>query len=157
MKVPILTFSSVLMKACLISFCEPQASFSSNCAWFFSIIWKVTLLYFFMSKVIYFAWIGPIKVKIFETFNCLDQISPNSCHFWNNKLFFFSNFASFFSVMRQLLCTFLAKIVYTFNKRSLLKYNFGQINLQFDGLLLSKTYKNLDEKVKKSYVSWHLM
>ena len=28
-------------------------------------------------------------------------------------------------------------------------------NLHFDGLLLSKTYKVLDEKVEKSYVSWH--
>ena len=28
-------------------------------------------------------------------------------------------------------------------------------NLQFDGLLLSKAYKVLDEKVQKSYVSWH--
>ena len=26
-------------------------------------------------------------------------------------------------------------------------------NLHFDGLLLSKTYKDLDEKVQKSYVS----
>ena len=28
-------------------------------------------------------------------------------------------------------------------------------NLSFDGLLLSKAYKYLDEKVKKSCVSWH--
>ena len=28
-------------------------------------------------------------------------------------------------------------------------------NSNFDGLLLSKAYKDLDEKVKKSYVSWH--
>ena len=28
-------------------------------------------------------------------------------------------------------------------------------NLHFDGLLLSKAYKVLDEKVQKSYVSWH--
>ena len=28
-------------------------------------------------------------------------------------------------------------------------------NLHFDGLRLSKAYKNLDEKVQKSYVSWH--
>ena len=28
-------------------------------------------------------------------------------------------------------------------------------NLHFDGLLLSKAYKDLDEKVQKSYVSWH--
>ena len=29
-------------------------------------------------------------------------------------------------------------------------------NLHFDGLVLSKAYKVLDEKVQKSYVSWHL-
>ena len=28
-------------------------------------------------------------------------------------------------------------------------------NLHFDGILLSKTYKDLDEKVQRSYVSWH--
>ena len=28
-------------------------------------------------------------------------------------------------------------------------------NLHFDGLLLSKAYKVLDEKVQKSYLSWH--
>ena len=28
-------------------------------------------------------------------------------------------------------------------------------NLDFDVLLLSKAYKDLDEKVQKSYVSWH--
>ena len=28
-------------------------------------------------------------------------------------------------------------------------------NLHFDGILLSKTYKKLDEKVQKSYISWY--
>ena len=28
-------------------------------------------------------------------------------------------------------------------------------NLHFDGLVLSKAYKVLDEKVQKSYASWH--
>ena len=28
-------------------------------------------------------------------------------------------------------------------------------NLHFDGLVLSKAYNVLDEKVQKSYVSWH--
>ena len=37
---------------------------------------------------IYFALKGPIKVQIFETFECLDQNLPNSCHFWNNKSVF---------------------------------------------------------------------
>ena len=29
------------------------------------------------------------------------------------------------------------------------------VNLHFDELLLSKAYKDLTEKVQKSYVSWH--
>ena len=32
-------------------------------------------------------------------------------------------------------------------------WKFG--NLHFDGILLSKAYKNSDEKVQKSYVPWH--
>ena len=28
-------------------------------------------------------------------------------------------------------------------------------NLHYDGLPFSKVYKHLDEKVQKSYVSWH--
>ena len=50
--------------------------------------WKITPLYFFRSKVIYFAWKGPIKVQILETFECSDQNLLNSCHFWKNKLVF---------------------------------------------------------------------
>ena len=53
-----------------------------------SVSWKITPLHFFRSKVIYFARKGPIKVQILETFECSDQNSPNSCHFWNNKLVF---------------------------------------------------------------------
>ena len=54
----------------------------------FSVSWMITALYFFRSKVIYFPQKRPIKVKIFETFECSDQNSPNSCHFWNNIFFF---------------------------------------------------------------------
>ena len=54
-----------------------------------SVSWKVTPLYFFRSKVIYFARKGPIKVQIFETCECSDQNSPSSCHFLNNKSRFF--------------------------------------------------------------------
>ena len=53
-----------------------------------SVSWKITPLHFFRSKVIYLARKGPIKVQILETFECLDQNSPNSCHFWNNKSVF---------------------------------------------------------------------
>ena len=42
--------------------------------------------------------------------------------------------------------------------RNLLNFHarsWKPVNLYFDGLLLSKAYKDLDEKVQKRYVSWH--
>ena len=53
-----------------------------------SVSWRKTPLYFFRSNVLYFAWKGPITVQILETSECSNQNSPNSCHFWNNKLVF---------------------------------------------------------------------
>ena len=51
-----------------------------------SMSWKITPLYFFSSKNTYFAQKEPIKVKIFETFECSGQNLSNSlCQFWNNK------------------------------------------------------------------------
>ena len=66
-----------------------------------SVSWKIFPRYFFRLNVIFSAWKGQIKVQIFETFENCDQNSLNSFYFWNNKLFFFSNFASLFSVMRH--------------------------------------------------------
>ena len=52
-----------------------------------SVSWKVIPLYFFSSNDIYFAQKELIKMKIFETFECLSQILTNSlCQFWNDKL-----------------------------------------------------------------------
>ena len=42
--------------------------------------------------------------------------------------------------------------------RNLVKFHassWKSKNLHFDGLLLTKAYKDLDKKVQKSYVSWH--
>ena len=51
-----------------------------------SMSWKITPLYFFSSKNIYFAQKEPIKVKIFETFECSGQNLSNSlCQPWNGK------------------------------------------------------------------------
>ena len=51
-----------------------------------SVSWKITPLYFFSSNNIYFAQKEPIKVKIFETFECSGQNLSNSlCQFWNDK------------------------------------------------------------------------
>ena len=52
----------------------------------FSVLWKITPLYFFSSINIYFAQKESIKVKIFETFECSGQNLSNSlCQFWNDK------------------------------------------------------------------------
>ena len=51
-----------------------------------SVSWKITSLYVFSSNKIYFAQKEPIKVKIFETFECSGQNLSNSlCRFWNDK------------------------------------------------------------------------
>ena len=48
---------------------------------------KITPMYIFSSNNIYFAQKEPIKVKIFETFECSGQNLPNSLwQFWNDKL-----------------------------------------------------------------------
>ena len=52
----------------------------------FSVSWKIIPLYIFSSNNIYFAQKELIKMKIFETFECSDQILSNSlCQFWNNN------------------------------------------------------------------------
>ena len=51
-----------------------------------SVLWKITPLYFFSLNNIYFAQKEPIKVKLFETFECLGQYLSNSSYqFWTNK------------------------------------------------------------------------
>ena len=49
--------------------------------------WKIISLYFFSSNNIYFAQKESIKMKIFETFECVCQnLSNFLCQFWNDKL-----------------------------------------------------------------------
>ena len=51
-----------------------------------SVSWKIIPLHFFSSNNIYFAQKYLIKMKVFETFECLGQIFSNSlCQFWNDK------------------------------------------------------------------------
>ena len=52
----------------LISFSKQQVSFSS--IFDSSVPWKITLLYFFRSSVIFFAEKISIKVQLFETLEC---------------------------------------------------------------------------------------
>ena len=51
-----------------------------------SVSWKITPLYFFSSNNIYSAQKEPIKVKIFEAFECSGQHLSNSlCQFWKDE------------------------------------------------------------------------
>ena len=52
-----------------------------------SMSWKITPFYFFSSKNIYFPQREPIKVKIFETFECsVENLSNSQCQFWNKSI-----------------------------------------------------------------------
>ena len=75
-------------------FSKPRVSFSSNFASLSSVM-KELPLYFFRSNRK-----GPIKVQIFETFECSDQNSPNS-YFWNNKSIFLQIFSSILRVSKH--------------------------------------------------------
>ena len=51
-----------------------------------SVLWKIIPLSFFSSNNIYFAQTEPIKMKIFEIFECSGQILSNSLwQFWNKE------------------------------------------------------------------------
>ena len=83
MKVSILTLPGVQVKIFQIR----HVIFQNRKSVFFQILHdflvsgKVTPRYIFRLNVIYFAQKGPVKVQIFETFECSDQNLPKSCHF----------------------------------------------------------------------------
>ena len=116
-----------------MSFSKPQVSFSSNIASLYSVM-RHNPLYFFGSKIIYFVQKKPIKVKIFETFECKGQNSSNSsCQVWNDKsINSSSNFA--------LLCKFCTHAFSTSDKRIPSKSQFWVFQvlwLKFIILLIS--------------------
>ena len=56
-----------------------------------SMTWKIISLYVFRSNVLYCTK-RTNQSKNFENFECSDQNSPSSCHFWNNKSVFLQIF-----------------------------------------------------------------
>ena len=52
-----------------------------------SVSWKLTLLYFRSSNNIYFTQKEPIKMKLFETFECLGKNLSNYVNFETTSLF----------------------------------------------------------------------
>ena len=88
-----------------------------------SVSCKISPLYFFRSNVIYFAEKKPWKCKSLRLLGAQVNIP---------QILVIVEFASLFSAMRHntFLCTFFAKILYNFNKRSLSKYKFGEISCE---------------------------
>ena len=139
-----------------------QKSFFSNFASVFSFM--KDHLYYFRSNVIYFAQKEPIKVQIFENFECSGENLPNSlCLFPNHKSVFLQ-ILYHFSVSWDItpLYFFSWNFIYFQQKESikvqLVKFHVSSQKCEifnFDGLLLSKSYKVSAKKVQKSYLSWH--
>ena len=89
MKVPILIFSSVLVKICQI----PHVIFQTTSQFFFKFCMtakchEILLLCNFLGQMSYTLHERNLSKWKFLRLECLDQNSPNSCHFWNNKLVF---------------------------------------------------------------------
>ena len=78
-------------------------------------------------KLIHFLlWIKVShQIPNFEVFECPGENLPNSsCHFWKHKSVSFKFCTNFQCHQTQLLCTFLAQILYTLVKSSQLKCKF---------------------------------
>ena len=70
----------------------PHVIFQPPCRFFFQILhhspvlWKITPLYFLSSNNIYLAQKQPIKMEIFETFECSGQnLSYSSSQSWSDR------------------------------------------------------------------------
>ena len=129
----------------LRSFSKPQVNFSSNFTLLFSVMKDNSSVLFWVKHYI----IGTKRTN--QSANFGDFWVPGSIFtkflsIFKQQIDFCSNFASIFTAMRLNSCVlFLAEIVYTFNKKSLPKYKFGEMHLSswnfreilhFDGLLL---------------------
>ena len=126
-----------------------------------SVSWMVTPLYFFSLNNIYFPQKEPIKLKIFETFKCSGQNLSNSwCQFLNNKLIP-PNFLFLFNFMKDN-SSVLAQTIYTFLKRSPLKWNFWDFQVlrsKFVKFLACELWNDKSVPLKILYlssVSWKI-
>ena len=94
-----------------------------------SVSWKRTPLYFFSWNNIYFAQNELIKMKIFDTFKCSGQILSNSLfQFWNDKSIPLQTLYLSSISWKIIPLTFLAQRIYTFLKRSPLKWKFLRLS-----------------------------
>ena len=109
----------------LMSVLKQQKSIPLQILYPSSVSWKIIPLYFFSSNNIHFAQKEPIKVKIFETFECSSQNLPNwLCQFWNDKSIPLQILYPSLVSRKITSMYFLARTIYTLLKRSPLKWKF---------------------------------
>ena len=90
---------------------------------------KITPLYFFSSKNIYFPQKETIKVKIFETFQCSGQNLSNSLYlFWDGSSIPLQILYPSSISWKIIPLQFLAQRIYNLLKRSTLKWKFLSIS-----------------------------
>ena len=79
---------------------KPWVGFSLNFALPFSVMTHNSSEIFQLKH--YMLWTKTAHQKTtFQTVECFNEDSPScSCHFWNHKVKFYSNFTSLFSVMK---------------------------------------------------------
>ena len=129
MKVPILTLPSVLMKICQI----PHVMFQTTSHFLFKFSMtpqchELQLPCTFLGQTSYTLHKkDQSKCKFFRLPNARIKIHQILVIFETKNRFFFTFGTTLQYYETKLTCTFLAEILYTFSKRSLSKYKFGEI------------------------------
>ena len=89
--------------------------------------WKITPMYFFRSSITYISHFSrdQSKCKLLKLLSTLIKIHQILVTFKTTNQFYFKFCINLQCQETQLLCTFIAEILYTFNKRNLSRYKFG--------------------------------
>ena len=148
----------------LMSFSKPQATFSSNFKWLFSVMKDNSSVPFWVKGYI-LCIKGTNQSAHFGDFLVLESKLTKFLSFLKQQIGFSSKFTSVFNIIRHNSSVLLSLKFYILSTKgahqstNLVKFhldsqNFSEI-LHFDGLLLNKSYKVSAKKVQKSYLSWH--
>ena len=133
-------------------FSKRQDSFSSNFASLSSVMKE--LLCTFLDQTLHtFHGRNKSKCKFLRLLSARIKIHQILVSFETTNQFFFKFCINLQCHETQLLCTFLAEILYTFNKRSLSRYKFGEIESLKFGTLMGSFCQNCELKKYKRVIS----
>ena len=130
----------------------------------YSVLSNITPLYFLAQTLYTLVKKEPIKVQIFETFECLDQNLTNSCQFWNDMSIALQ-ILHHSSVLWDTTPLYFFKLKFyilsakeDYESTNLVKFHMSSWKseiLHFNGFLFSESHKVSAKKVQNSYLSWH--